>query len=321
MIRERVGKIKNILLVCWVVPFFYSLKAQSYDCLSGYFAKVQAPSGLSLRAKAQQQSLRMALIPDQTVLYVCKSEEGALPYETIEGRHGTWVPVFYGNREGYVFSGFLTAETSTGFEIVAPSEWASGGQDMISADTSRRQWGIFKTTDKNRFKVERLTHLMDKREENQHLHVRTSTDIPVLLFEGKKWQPIQRVFDGFFFTNQDFIPGENYKIGTPEGGFTLVSTKTTPNKPSVKQTLVLRYQDNQTGEIQEQCIVQTDQMSPQTTRYDVVFFGDMDGDNRPDLLVRYWYHHEMYELRLLLSTPAEKGFLIKKVCVGNYSSG
>jgi len=316
--------LKSLLFYLLAVPVY--LQAQSYDCIGGSFAKVLAPSGLSLRAKPGRESPRIALIPDQTILWLCDMDRHAT-YETIEGHYGTWIRAYHGQVEGYIFSGFLRMDISAGFEIEVPIELV-----YVYLDTSL-QWGVYPTPDKNKFKVARLAYkdtILNVQEKGQRLQTKalvvTSKATPILLFEGKKWQPTRRSFDGYFFRNQDLKPGESCKIVTQKGQFTLVSTKASSGSPSdgqvQKTTLVLRHQSEQTQAIQEQVIVQIKPIPPYVPselRYNVVFFGDVDGDERPDLLVRYWYHHEMHEMRLFLSKPAEKGFLLKKVWTRRYS--
>lgn len=68
-------------------------------------AKVNAASGLTLRANPSSNSKQVALLDDKTEVIVLDKNG---PTETIEGKKGNWYKIKSGNDEGYVFSGFLT---------------------------------------------------------------------------------------------------------------------------------------------------------------------------------------------------------------------
>lgn len=67
-------------------------------------AKVNAASGLTLRAKPSSNSSQVALLDDKSEVTIL-DQNG--PTETIEGKKGNWYKIKSGNDEGYVFSGFL----------------------------------------------------------------------------------------------------------------------------------------------------------------------------------------------------------------------
>lgn len=67
-------------------------------------AKVNAASGLTLRAKPSSDSKQVALLDHKSEVIVLDKNG---PAETIEGKKGNWYKIKSGNDEGYVFSGFL----------------------------------------------------------------------------------------------------------------------------------------------------------------------------------------------------------------------
>lgn len=207
---------KHLFLSLLTIPAF--LSAQSYDCLGGDFARVQTPSGLSLREKPERQSPRLALIPDQSILWLCHSGQDAP--ETIEGQRGTWIRTCYGKKEGYVFSRFLETEIKTGLEIIAPHEWQSGWNAILYKDTSW-QWGVFPTSNKKRFKIAHLTYKdtvveVEKGRSQKRAFVITPRALPILLFRDSKWQPTQRIFDGYLFENSECIFSKNFLLYQPK---------------------------------------------------------------------------------------------------------
>mgnify|MGYP001040775634 FL=1 len=71
----------------------------------GEVAMVNAPSGLTLRSTPKTEGTQVTLIPNkETVTILDKNGPGA----TIGGKSGSWYKVKYQEKEGYVFSAFLS---------------------------------------------------------------------------------------------------------------------------------------------------------------------------------------------------------------------
>ncbi|EAY30055.1 SH3 domain-containing protein [Microscilla marina] len=85
-----------------------SQKGQSTDSVNNdvnkLTAKVNAPSGLTLRAKPNSDSKQVALLDDKSEVEILDKNG---PAETIEGKKGNWYKIKAKGDEGYVFSAFL----------------------------------------------------------------------------------------------------------------------------------------------------------------------------------------------------------------------
>jgi len=112
------------LIILLILIFFVSCGKEKL--------KVIAPAGLTLRATASSTSEKVSLVPFRAEVTVL---EKGKDNEQIEGISAPWYRVSYENKEGWVFSGFLTSDAALLKKIEeCPKDHRIYGKDCI------KQW-------------------------------------------------------------------------------------------------------------------------------------------------------------------------------------
>jgi len=123
------------------------------------------------------------------------------------------------------------------------------------------------------------------------------------------------------FYQSDLLPNNRIIFNHNQATYILMGMGLWQTLPEGQSTVVeykLLFEKNVLGEVQNQIISKTDFFDD--TMYEIIWIGDLDGDNEIDLLVNLSNHHNIKKITLLLSSYAKNTNLVEEVATF-FSSG
>lgn len=313
------------LIALFATIFFTNdLLAQRYDCAgdAGDLYVVNAQSGLALRDAPSLYSNKISAVPYGKSITVC-DQKGGLP-ENIEGVDGNWVKAYYRGKSGWMFDGFLKQESD--IDVIHAESWVSGTLPL-----DKEYMALYQSND-NQF--DPLFELVDYSFSVDTVHVDGQGSVlsayindvkkPVLLIAGlkpgKQEDIIGRKFDSKFL-----FPGESVFLGTDKATYhvyakgSIVSSKSPEdsNPFSMIRNYELHVRQQIGGEIKDELLYKMDLPAWMGDGYDggvfLEWIGDLDGDNKLDMLLSTTNSKHCWEVVFFLSSKAERGHLLRQV--------
>ena len=315
-----------LLIQLFTLAFFIGTpKSQTvdWDCGQVSLQKVTAKSGLVLRSLPSTDSKKILLIPPGAKVLVGFDHQLSV-LDSIEGEEGYWMRAKFANTEGFVFDAFLEKETQysvfydpemnmpsgvkTPFAgLFAGNEMETGLQDFdlfqveekITASSGEESFYPELDVDYERFPSFFLSGISTQKTVVNGHYFDYSDGI---LFPGK----IQQLyFNGTHYSlfasgevEQVYATSEDAWMNLRIKDYKIILEKRSPD--ATEQQVIYRAKEGYVSDWGTHGIA------------NVRFAGDLDGDELPDFILESGL--EMgYEIQLLLSSEADKGFLVKLV--------
>lgn len=278
--------------------------------------RITAPSGLNIRTKPTTNSEKVHTIPFGELVICCASK---YKREVIEGKEGFWIPVFYGDYTGYIFSGFLKKEQS--IHLICPSDLFLEWKHIVwkkvdtyfglNPDTLRSSNTIVTTVSTKDTLIE-TSHPFKKqpkvvfKEKREHL--------PQFMVSGINLYDTDEL-EGQFYSNGMLFPGDHiyfngaliYATGTP----VLSKDSFYPFAELKEYKLILRQKDEKGGFVEQTLLEHHFIRSGAGLEGGITirWVGDLDQDGKTDILLAIW-GKACWDRILLLSSKATGGKLI-----------
>ncbi|HFA50421.1 MAG TPA: SH3 domain-containing protein [Bacteroidetes bacterium] len=320
---------KNItffLQISTLVFFISSASGQTLNCDCTHVAirKVTARSGLSLRSAPSLDSTKLTIIPFGAKVQVGYGFDSEL--DRVEGISGTWVIARYEGKEGYLFDGFLEKTSAYSIfldvEMNMPLYVEAPLSGLFAADELHSGYQQF---DLRELAID--TVVWDDGVD--------SYTYPEVKLEGEKYPsyfftgiPTDKpVLEGHYFTydKSALYPGSIRSFYFNNDKYTIfatgnvVETETSPGNDWHKTTIhnyQLILEKRSPDAVERQVIYKNDSIEVADWGamgiVNLRFAGDLDQDGKPDLVLENSFGKGYYVL-LLLSSEAEKGYLVKLV--------
>ena len=290
--------------------------AQEYECdkSKGNYFKVSAESGLNIRKEPNSKSEKIYTIPFESIVFACK-ECNACKTEIIEGKRAKWKQIFFEDYEGFVFGGFLEPQ----IEIMCPLDWIiEFGIPSFRKDID--YFGIYeKDTFRNQFRANKF----------EEIDSITYDPIKGELNIGKLKNKPNFIISGIDLTDDQTINGKNYNskmLFVGEAIYFQSSYLYVTGNPEISDNnifpfttirdykLILR-QPTENEEFKEQVVFTNDFLAwIGGGGYEggilIRWIGDIDGDNKIDILLSHATHYACWNVILFLSTKANENELV-----------
>jgi hypothetical protein len=289
-------------------------KAQMFDCErgGGYF-KVIAESGLNIREEPNLSSNKVAKIPNGSMVFCCQYYENCKE-ETIEGKKGIWKKVFFDKYEGFVFSGFLEPEND--IQVLCPFDWVSETNEP-AFKKELTYFGIYEDKQFREQSIAKIYNGKDTTYEHGAIGMVRGIkvekgNVPNFIVSGIELKDNQ-IVKGVHLNSKMLYPGESirfgesyiYALGEPELN---EETYLQPFKSIGNYKLIIREKLPNSEKFREEVLFDTGLPAWGGGQYEggayIRWIGDIDGDNRLDVLLTFATHFACYNVILFLSTKA-----------------
>lgn len=312
----------RFLVFVWMlllIPFAAYTQLRPCDDGEAFLYKVTAPSGLNMREKAQLDAPKLITIPYQGEIYTCSYCRDC-GQATIEGVEGMWRKVYYQGQIGYIFDAYL--EKSPSIDFICADEWLNYEEKPHSyLKEGLNYYAIYSENDSEEARVIPLTSdepLEEWANDGKARYVDIDPDnAPTFIVGGL---PLEGQYSVKGKSNQgQLYPGQSIFLYTSylyaKGQVEMYkNNKHAYQYPFAKIKdfeLILRKLETP---YQEQSIIKMDLHAWVAGGYEghvkVLWYGDLDLDGTMDLLLSYSTHYAGWEVILLLSSRADKGYLV-----------
>ena len=286
-----------------------------FDCKNGggaYF-RVTAESGLNIRKGPSLSSDKITKIPYGSMVYGCEYCDHCQE-EIIEGKKGIWKKVFFAAYEGFVFSGFLDAVPKV--EVFCPSDWMSQ-KDEPAFKKGTTYFGLYEDLQNREQSRVSVFEGQDTTYENPAIGVvrvikQDPQNSPSFIVSGIDLAENQTV-DGIHFKSRMLYPGESIPYGRSiiyAVGDVDVSEESSlePVQSIRNYKLIIREQSVEGAGPKEEVLFDLNLSHWSNGFFEggarIRWVGDIDGDNKLDILLTYSPHYACYQVILFLSTRA-----------------
>lgn len=284
-------------------------------------ARISSNTGLNLRAEPNNNSEVLAKIPFWHLVDLC-----GLAYvtDTINGVKGNWTKVRYGESKGYVFDAYLVPIDSShalekDFRIMQEQASCSA----INYDPSLFWYGVYRFTKYDtiipvEIEFERNHVDSDPREEIGGVRTQYSDSLfSYLLIGFRDSIEVNSVFNGGI-SQKTLYPGQRISVWAHTDKCevtdkTAVDLIALGNVEDVQYCPIITGYDlrlrNRWGETLTQGLMESVSYAGECGMPAIYWFGDLDGDKRPDLVLM-GATNSRYDLYLFLSTQAKENELV-----------
>lgn len=291
--------------------------AQEFKCdkANGNYFKVTAESGLNIRQEPKSNSKKIFTIPFESVVFACK-ECNDCQSEIIEGKEAKWKKVYFENFEGFAFGGFLEPEIS----LMCPSDW------MIEFGTPTfkkevEYFGIYEENPyRDQFKAKKIvgrdTMIDDPAKGKINMIKLEKGDEPNFIISrveladgqiinGKKQNQMLFIGEAIYFQSSYL-----FATGNPE-----ISENNTFPFSKIKDYKLILREPTEDGKFREQILFTNDFHAwigggSYEGGIRIRWIGDIDGDNKMDILLTHATHYACWDVILFLSTKADNDELV-----------
>ena len=314
-----------VILIASILCFFQNdIQAQQYDCEgeAGNLYVVNARSGLSLRDAPSLLSNKILAVPFGKEITVCTNAP-AVP-ETIEGKDGRWVRAYYRGKTGWMFNGFLEAESP--IQVIHTDTWLNGGYPL-----DKEFLALYASGDNPfdpEFELEEARfHLdtLDSDENDPYIDAQLAGPRqPIFLISGINPTKTTGI-NGRKYDSKFLFPGETVYFGTDKASYyvyakgnVLMNKNPDESDPfSMIRNYELHVKQVKGDQIKDELLYRMDLPSWFGNGYEggvfVEWLGDVDGDGQLDLLLSTTNHEGCWEVSFFLSSKAESGHLFRQV--------
>ncbi|MEL6658787.1 MAG: SH3 domain-containing protein [Bacteroidota bacterium] len=272
-----------------------ALSAQEMPCPDSKIYQVDTSSGLKLRASNGLSSKVITLVPPQAYVEVCPCEE---VLSLINGVEGCWVMAQFRGINGYLFNGYLKP-TAISVELVG--EYIQS-KDRASAD---KYYSVRYVEKRGYFsKYEIAVFDQKKYIANDSLsldHRKIYEDDVLFVISGLAFDQestLGNQYDGKFLYPGEVVRLDNdvllFASGVPKRDeansdrpFSFIEDYRVSMRSSVKEVITEQTIFESTA-----CFVYTN--NPNPVGLHLIWTGDLNNDNRPDLLVQVNDHLRLY---------------------------
>ena len=339
---------QRTIIQCLLVALPILVKGQSTSCPEGAaelgkYYKVQAKSGLNLRAAGSKTSAKICGIPFGEEVYGCAEHN----HDTIEGVVGRWISVTYGNHQGFLFNGFLEELRGgpIGFffpdhvpEFDSPYKEGIEYWGLVYDDTSRVEaWNLNRLMTGHykfiRLKMDFLTKEIDGNTIKIYAptNVKEAVKMVVYGFDPNTKSLGTNFFNEFMppggstqFVNYDYSKKRQRAYAVFATGKPVQGKKDDYRMFTKIEDYHLRIREmyflggyGPVELVEEQSIVHNDINCDREGDFDtkhLYLTGDFDGDGKADFIFRQHYEGGTCKAFFLyLSSKANQGFLVKEV--------
>ncbi|MCB0836043.1 MAG: SH3 domain-containing protein [Bacteroidetes bacterium] len=286
-----------------------SLHAQVSECSYSWSEPyiVQAEGGLKLRSQPGIESSVLALIPNQSKISVCYSED--TPRDKIGNIKGSWVKCFWQDLEGYVFDHYIQSIDRRGLILGIQTEMDlvnTWGESQFLAD--QQYVGLYVTEDPEVFDLRKVE--MEKSMDNQFISPKNKDEIPVWVFAGLQEK---KGIKGKLVNKMIYI-GEQIRLldGIIYGNGAVKIHETWSNDLSLElNPYELRYLNTNGEKPVDQLLLKMNchgdsHRHVYEARAVVNFIGDLDGDGKDDILTTTQFSYKGWD-HFLFSTKYSDG--------------
>lgn len=307
---------KTILTVLFLLvnQLGYSQFIACEDAWAEHF-EVTAKSGLKLRASPDAGSKVIALIPFKTEVRLCYDHSKR---DTFEGIGGNWVKAYWGDKEGFVFDGFVEKKKEASkidvfrSSIDLVSDWNDTGmgrdKDLV---------GLYATSHPFTFEFRKV--------------VLTPKEVPLWVFRGLDYKESRKIKGTV--VDRVLLIGDKVPIRSGEFGGTVYGDGSAIKGDSSMLAVfseINPYQlrirtRTENGAIVDQLLLQMKLWSGDGAfqgyegRVEVNFIGDLDGDNKDDVLVTYQQTYKGWAYGLFSTKQAIAPKVFKEMTIGSGS--
>ncbi|MEO1624466.1 MAG: SH3 domain-containing protein, partial [Bacteroidota bacterium] len=284
-------RITVILIASLLLFLNNNIRAQQYDCEgeAGNLYVVEASSGLTLRDAPSLLSNKIMAVPFGKQITVCTN--GPAVPETVEGKDGNWVQAYYRGKTGWMFDGYLKAESP--IQVIHTDTWLSAGYPL-----DKEFLALYASND-NRFDPEfrleapnfHLDTLMGDENDPYITAQLAGPEQPVFLISGIK--PLKTTgINGKKFDAKFLFPGETIYFGTDKASYyvyakgnVVVNKSPADSKPfSMIRNYELRIRQVKGDRTTEEVLYRMDLPSWFGNGYEggvfLEWLGDVDGDGQ-----------------------------------------
>jgi len=311
-----------LLLVAFLFAFKTG-KTQFIECQTdygGYWAdkyKITAKSGLKLRTEPTLNSQVVTIIPSEFEVRICERNSVR---DTIDEIAGKWVKTYWREYEGFMFDGYL--EEVAGDSLLEIIQYWEYSDEWKNArfEQGEEAFGIYL----NEVKKIKLDHSRDK----QFSYPLEVDQIPAFIIknnrldlqEGTRLDRINKMlFIGdhlYGYHNQGILYGNG--LVTQKDSLDVRTFGINPYE------LRFQYQVYGEEEILEKRNELLVKMKYQACnlcggRLYIMYIGDLDGDNKDDIIVRYNSTYKAWYYGLFSTKYAEEDRMFKELTIGQGS--
>ena len=317
---------KHILTLLLSVTFIQNCGfAQDISCDYGEeHMRVISKTGLELKSGAKEESNSLLTVPYWTKVEVCTDIEKE---DTVRTTFGNWRKVNYSGFNGYMFDGFLT-ETNTSYETPKDIRIMYEGAlcAALNFDPTLYWYGIYRTqTADSLIKVDiefnKLNFERKEEMEGGNILIRTNLSnemTSMLLIGSNKPLPEKIVSHNVPIDPKTLYPGQRKTV------FTWNTIHRSGN--NLDLNAIGTFKDSQFGPILENYQLRLTNMQDNYKTQDIsdefsfkgesgmvslIWFGDIDNDNKVDLLFSA-STTSTNQLTLLLSSKAKNDSFVGK---------
>lgn len=283
-------------------------------------------SSLNLREAPDPGAKKIAGLPRGTVVqFVAAHNNGE--YVEVDSLYAPWLQVRYQNQTGYVFGAHVTGTTGLYYEgeimegKLPPLQWYGVyARDSFADEVRRIEVQVVEKY--HEFYGEKVKTLITNQREPSKFIVGTAKP-----FRTGYAGPLGVFETDDYFANRSLGPGAmlGLNAGNPEGDtmtkptYVLIATGCAELMPE-NYVHIANYQllvfDYATDPPRRQDLTPwvTPEMPEVSPSVSLAWYGDLDGDNRPDVLIEDSPYEVSGRTSLFLSSKAKPGQFLHKVC-------
>ena len=294
--KMKVIQIICFLLICQIgnsqfIACDYSW-AESYE--------VTANSGLKLRKEQSLKSEVVGVIPFKSEIKLCYQSTKT---EVIDGIKGKWVKAFWQDKEGFVFDGYTKKLNESSkikifnTEMDLVNRWENTG---LSKDEV--YYGLYKTHIPNFFEFRKIELNKNEITKNHSTPI-DYQEIPIWVFTGLNIKESKKIKGTLVNRMLCIGDKQGFDMGVIYGdGKAIKGDSTTLGVYKEINPYELRVQTRKNEKIIDQLLLKMKcwggmaQLYGYEAKSVVNFIGDLDGDNKDDILITYqttykgWYY-------------------------------
>jgi len=297
-----------LIFLCFSIPGLAIDISCTCEDLPIYFS-VTSKNGINLRVEPSTESQILFKASFDEILEVCRPQ---LSYGKIDSLDGHWVKVCYKGREAFAFNKYLKLSPKNVDFIV------TGKVKSYGVDISKTYYALYDKNQKDlpRFDLRKSKIKMDS---TRNIILSDENVEPIFLIHGEKIVERSNIIGKYI--GRMILPGETITMSFGANEFYVYAEATIVKSPNTSGRVFSGIKDYKlmvrsviNGHAEDNAIITNDYFySWDSVSYEgginLLWVGDLDGDNLLDILVTSSNHFACFKYHLFLSNKDEKKFL------------